>query len=179
MRSIVFLSITLVLAAPAPAQESPSYKLREHVWNAGGNPDGGAVLASPSFRVKLDAIGEGVAGAALGSASYHMDGGFVPAYPPPREVLNLRFANKTTLSWDPERSVGDYDVYRDPLGSLPGSFGVCLQHDIAAQMAVDAGVPGVGSGYFYLVTAENRLDEEGTKGFRSNGTERPNPAPCP
>jgi hypothetical protein len=84
-----------------------------------------------------------------------------------------------TLSWDPERSVGDYDVYRDLLSSLPGNFGACLEHDVPAQTAVDVGIPGVGTGYFYLVTAENRLDEEGTKGFRSNGSERLNPAPCP
>ena len=29
-----------------------------------------------------------------------------------------------------------------------------------------------GEGYFYLVTAENRLDEEGTKGFSHDGPER-------
>lgn len=169
----------LMLTTAVQAQESPSYKLREHVFNAGGNPDGGAVLASAGFHVRLDAVGEGVTGTVLGSLSYRMDGGFVSAYPPPREVRNLRFSSKTTLSWDAERSAGDYDVYREILSTLPGGFGTCLQHDIPAQTAADAGVPGGGTGYFYLVTAENRLDEEGTKGFRSNGTERPNPAPCP
>ena len=171
--------VALVLATASIAQESPSYKLKEHVFNAGGNPDGGAVLVSAGFHVKLDAVGEAVSGSSLGSPSYHMDGGFVLAYPPPGEVRNLRFSNKTTLLWDPERSAGYYDIYRDLLSTLPGNFGACLQHDIAAETAVDAGTPGVGTGYFHLVTAENRLDEEGTKGFRSNGTERGNPAPCP
>ncbi len=168
-----------MLGTVALAQESPSYKLKEHVLDAGGNPDGGVVLASASFHVKLDAIGEGVSGPGLGGPSYHMDGGFVPAYPPPGEVRNLRFSSKTTLLWNPEKSVGDYDIYRDLLSTLPGNFGACLEHDIASETGVDAGTPTAGTGYFYLVTAENRLDEEGTKGFRSNGTERPNPAPCP
>ena len=30
-----------------------------------------------------------------------------------------------------------------------------------------------------LVTARNRLTEEGTKGFTSAGAQRSNPAPCP
>jgi hypothetical protein len=32
---------------------------------------------------------------------------------------------------------------------------------------------------FYLVTGENRLGEEGTKGRTSTGAERVNPTPCP
>ena len=36
-----------------------------------------------------------------------------------------------------------------------------------------------GACLFYLVTARNRLGEEGTKGYRSPGIERPNDAPCP
>ena len=36
-----------------------------------------------------------------------------------------------------------------------------------------------GNGYFYLVTARNRLWEEGTKGSSSAGAQRANPAPCP
>jgi hypothetical protein len=50
---------------------------------------------------------------------------------------------------------------------------------ILTETTTDPDVPSVTTGYFYLVTADNRLDEEGTKGFRSNGTERGNPAPCP
>ncbi len=30
-----------------------------------------------------------------------------------------------------------------------------------------------------LVTARNRLGEEGTRGFRSSGAERPGLSPCP
>ena len=171
--------VVLLLGSVALAQESASYRLKEHVLNAGGNPSGGAVLVSASFHVKLDAIGEGVSGSSLSSAFYLMDGGFVPAYPPPGEVTNLRFSNRTTLLWNPEKSVGDYDLYRALLSTLPGSFGGCLQHDIPTETVADAGTHAAGTGYFYLVTAENRLDEEGTKGFRSTGTERGNPAPCP
>ena len=60
MRRIV-APFALLLVLPVYAQESASFKLTEHVFNAGGNPADGAVLASASFRIKLDAIGESVA----------------------------------------------------------------------------------------------------------------------
>ena len=41
-------------------------------------------------------------------------------------------------------------------------------------------VPGSGdAGFLYLVTAENALDEEGSKGSDSAGVPRGNPVPCP
>ena len=57
-----------LVTSPAIAQASASYKLQEHVLNSGGNPDAGSVLASPGFRIRLDAIGEGVTGPGLASA---------------------------------------------------------------------------------------------------------------
>jgi hypothetical protein len=99
-----------------------------------------------------------------------MDGGFVGSYPPPSEVQRLLFIDKDWLSWDPERSAGDYNVYRDDL---------CLWAAISAPYAPDTDVPPPGSQYSYLVTVENLLDEEGTKGFDSAGDERPNDTPCP
>jgi hypothetical protein len=89
-------------------------------------------------------------------------------------------ADRTTLTWDAEPSIGRYHVYRDALSALPGlGFGVCLDSDVPGTTYVDPGVPGDGAGYFYLVTAVNRLHEEGTKGITSGGAERGNPAPCP
>jgi hypothetical protein len=38
--------------------------------------------------------------------------------------------------------------------------------------ATDPASPPPDSIYFYLVTAENRLGEEGTKGYSSSGVER-------
>ena len=169
---------TLILAAvllafPALAQESASYKLSEHTFNAGGHPADGVVLTSMSYKITLDAIGDSVAGRNLASASYHMDGGFVVGYPPPGEVHGLLFANVERLEWTPERSVGDYNLYRALVSDLSGlGYGACEQQDIPGNTTTDPDpVPG-GGGFFYLVTAENRLDEEGIKGSDSSGTER-------
>ena len=52
----------LVLGAEAQAQQSSSYKVQEHVFNAGGDP-GAAVASSDGYRIKLDALGEGIVGA--------------------------------------------------------------------------------------------------------------------
>ena len=171
----------LAFLAPASAQQSASYKLNESAINSGGDPTGGVSLASASWRIKLDAIGDGILGANLASASFHMDGGFVSAYPPPGEVMNLNVeANARTLTWDPERSVGDYNLYRELVSTLPGlGYGRCSQSALTFTAATDVEVPPVGRCYFYLVTAENRLSEEGTKGFDGAGRERPNPVPCP
>lgn len=135
--------------------------------------------ASASFMVSLDAIGDGVHLAGASSASYQMDAGFVIAYPPPLEVLNLAFTSETTLVWSPEKSVGRYNVYRGLLSSLPGGYGVCLAANVPSESLTDADVPPAGQGFFYLVTAENRLGEEGTKGHDSHGVERVNATPCP
>jgi hypothetical protein len=84
------------------------------------------------------------------------------------------------MTWDPERSVGAYEVYRDALTTLPGGgFGTCFASGLTSEAATEAATPVAGQGWFYLVTARNRLGEEGTKGFQTSGAERPNPAPCP
>lgn len=50
---------------------------------------------------------------------------------------------------------------------------------IEGEQWSDPLAPSAGTGFFYLVTARNRLDEEGPKGFQSLGVEEPNPDPCP
>jgi len=126
----------------------------------------------------LDAIGDGINATGLSSASYGMDAGFPPDYRPPGEVLNLRWTSKTQFGWNPEPSVGKYNTYRGDLGAFTGC-GLCLHGSLSANSDTDAQVPGAGSGYFYLVTAENRISEEGIKGRDSGGTVEPNPTPCP
>lgn len=173
----VFLSGGIL---PAGAQESANYRLKEHVFNAGGHPENGTSMASAHFLIRLDAIGDGAARSGLSSASYKMEAGFIVAYPPPGEVANLRFADTTTLIWQPEPSIGNYALYRALLTALSGgSTGDCSQFGLTGITATDAASPPVGNGFFYLVTARNRLAEEGTKGFDSAGVERPNPLPCP
>jgi hypothetical protein len=176
------IMIVLLLVAPWPAlaQTSASFKLEEHVFNAGGHPLDGTVFTSASFKVSLDAIGDAAPGGGFSGASFHMDGGFVGWYPPPGEVPGLRFTGRDTLAWNPERSVGVYNLYRDLMSNLSGlGYGNCRQKELESETATETDVPPPEDGYFYLVTAVNRLSEEGTKGFDGSGIERPNPAPCP
>lgn len=172
--------LLLIVSAPLLAQTSTSFKLTEHALDAGGHPEEGVVMTSGSFRVTLDAIGESVTGGGLGSASFSLDGGFSAAYPAPGEVSGLLFSDSQTLVWDPERSVGAYNLYRDTITALSGlGYGQCEQQDLEEATATDPDTTPAGDGYFYLVTAENRLAEEGTKGDDGDGSERANPSPCP
>ena len=181
MRTLVPIAIALSLIVPAlsHAQTSASYKLTEWTLNAGGDPRGGVSASSASFRVRLDAIGDPVAGGAAASASFRAGAGFVGNYPPPGEVRGFAFTDKISMVWSPDGSIGSYDVYRDSLSTLPGGFGACFTSGSSVEAAVDAGAPSSGSGWFYLVTAKNRLGEEGTKGIQTSGAERSNAAPCP
>jgi hypothetical protein len=173
MRVPVLILASLVAFLPVLAQQSTSYKLTEHTLNAGGHPAGGTVPSSASYRISLDSIGDGAVKMGMSSASFTMDGSFGACFPPPGEVHGLHFTDPQTLVWDAERSAGDYNLYREPIGSLTGGgYGTCLQQDITGTAATDADPVPSGEGYFYLVTAENRLDEEGTKGTESGGATR-------
>lgn len=144
---------------------------------AGGHPLQGTRMSSASYRISLDALGD-VSGV-RSSASFRLEGGFVSRYAPPGEVKHLGFTTKSHLVWDGERSVGTYNVYRAVLTSLPGTFGGCLAAGVAPPAFDDLAIPGPGTGLAYLVTAENRLREEGTKGTSSNGVRRLNAPACP
>ncbi len=167
--SAAFAAIALLLAP-----SSASYRLTESVLNAGGPPAQGA-----SYRLSLHSIGDAVAATGLSSPSYRLDAGFVPLLPPPGEVRGLRWNTKSDLEWNPEKSVGTYSAYKDTLTTFPGTYGACFATDVTTEGTTDVATPAAGTGWFYLVTAENRLGEEGTKGNRSDGVERGNPAPCP
>lgn len=181
MRRTLLFVLSAALALPPLgllAQTSPSYKNEGHVVNSGGNP--APTLTSTNYQVTLSSIGDGLTGTGMSSSGYTMDGGFVPDYPPPGEVLNLTFSDKTTLGWDPEASVGTYDVYRGTVAGLHGgSYGTCLAHGLTANQGTDTDVPIAGQCLTYLITAENRLYEEGTMGKDSSGATRPNTSPCP
>ena len=175
-RTILTGWTVLILAAaalPALAQTSTSYKLEEHVLNAGGHPSDGAYMSSASFRIKLDSIGEAVVGSGMSSASYGMDASFGAAYPPPGEVPWMWFSDHDTMHWDAEKSAGVYNLYRDLMSNVSGGgYGDCHSAGVSDTTAIDAGTPPGSDGWFYLVTVENRLREEGTKGGDSTGTER-------
>ena len=167
------------VVAPAAAQQSVSFKLNEQIFNAGGRPEQGVVAASASFRMTIDSIGDSVSGLAVAGPSFSIGTGMAGAYPPPGEVLNLSFADPVTLAWGAEKSAGVYNLYRGTVGTLPGTYGSCYQLSLSSNTTMDPGVPPLSQAWFYLVTVENGLWEEGTKGYASNGAERGNPVPCP
>jgi len=180
MKSISILALVALACLPALAQSSASYRVNEQSVNAGGDPRNGIVLAAPSYRVTFDSIGDPLAGAGLTRASTsRIEAGFPAALAPPGEVGGLGFLSSTMLTWSPERTAQSYAVYRSTVDALDESTGDCFAPQVTGEGAIDMSTPAAGSAYFYLVTSRNRLGEEGTKGFRSDGTERANPDPCP
>jgi hypothetical protein len=164
------LTLLFFPGAAAFGQESASYQLKENVQNAGGVPEEGAEMSSASFRLSLDAIGQGVAAPEMTSAGYSAGTGFVPPYPPPGEVQNLRFNDLITLEWDPESSIGSYTLYRGDISSLGSGYGSCAQSGLENPFATEGSQPT--GAYFYIVAAENRLAEEGSLGQDSSGAPR-------
>lgn len=185
MRRLWVLSLAL-LAPAALGQASANYSLTENVFDEGGVPESGTVMISPIYRISSASLGEAAvgigleSGSAFGSGAYGMDSGFVSSFPPPGEVHDLRLPDSDTLVWAPDKSIGFYNLYRDLLTNLAGmGYGSCEQHGITEETTTDPDTPPDTDGFFYLVTAHNRLDEEGTKGSSSAGDQRPNPDPCP
>ncbi len=166
----------LLLSGVVLAQTSTSFKLEEYTLNAGGTPSQGMELTSTSFRITLASIGDGVVATGLSGSSFEVDVGFDAAYRPPGEVAAtcgasgepcLVFTDSETLTWPAEPSAGVYNLYRDDTSN---GFGDCEEQDIAGTTATDTATPT--TAFFYLATVENRLAEEGTKGFQGNATER-------
>jgi hypothetical protein len=159
-----------------PAQTSANYQNKEHVINNGGNP--APALISTNYQITLSSIGDSLSGTGMSSAGYQIDGGFEGAYPPPGEVLNLLFTGKTTFQWTTESSVGTYNVYRGNVANLASGYGSCFTQGLTVTNAIDAADPSPGQCFFYLITAENMITEEGTMGNNSSGAKRTNASPC-
>ena len=174
------LRLRLTFAAGVQAQESASFRLSEFALNSGGHPADGVSMSSTSFRISLDALGQGVSGLGLAGGGFSLEGGFVPPYVPPGEVATILFTAQATLDWEPAPAASAYNLYR---GELPVSgspeYGTCTQPDLATPVAVDSEAPVAGAGFIYLVTAVNRLHEEGTRGFDTEGVERNDTELCP
>ena len=170
-KALVLGGLLLLAVGAASAQQSTSFTLEEHVFNAGGHPQAGTVPTSASFQITLDSIGDNAVATGLNSASFQLDSGFPTAYPPPGEVEGLELTDNVTLVWNIEKSIGSYNLYKDLLSSLSTlNYGTCTQEAIADETTTDVAVPTSGNGFFYLVTAENKLTEEGTKGACVDGT---------
>ena len=167
----------ILLVSPLWSQTSTNYILEENTFNSGGDPLNGTVLNSTNYSITLDAVGDGLVGYGLASVSYNSDCGFDSWYPPPQEVINLKFLDTTTLVWDADPATGVYNVYRGLISSLSSGYESCLQGNSQGETYTDSSTYN-GEAYFYLITSENRIDEEGSLGFDSSGTERTN-TPCP
>ncbi len=163
----VWVTAFLFVGGAAVAQTSSSYNLEEHSLNSGGNPANGATPSSTSYQLSIDAIGT-INARGLSSASFMLDAGFVGAYPPPVEVINLIFTGNNDFEWDPFPGIGTYNVYRGVIGNFDPGYGACSQTGLTTNSASD-GDPISSPGFFYLVTTENRLAEEGTKGSNDLG----------
>jgi len=165
------------------AQQSASFALEGTTLNEAGRPENGTLAQSGSFQITLDAVGEALPAFDAVSASFNLSGGVVGAYAPSAEVQALGFVSAggaaPALAWAPLPTAVRYDVYRGATGSLPGSFGACLASNLASTSYNDAAAPLPKTGFFYLVTGENRLGEEGTKGYQSNGAVRTAAPACP
>ena len=99
----------------------------------------------------------------------------------PGEVENILWDFNFRMTWDAEPSAVEYHVYRDDLASLSyQAFGTCrddldpLRTDTQLD---DLAEPTPGTGWFYLVTADDGSNE-GTLGFAMTA-ERSNFTPCP
>ena len=161
-RKILFTLLLMSAALLIRAQQSANYKIDQSTFNNGGNPS--PVLTSSSYQVTLDCVGDGLAATGLSSSSYGIDSGTPADDRPPGEVTNLLFTNITTMTWNPEPSVGSYNLYSGDVTTLPGTYGTKSQSGIASPTTTDSQTPASGHCLFYLVTATNRVGEEGPKG---------------
>jgi hypothetical protein len=179
--AIVFSMLALLPASAdrLAAQESAHFRLHEAVFNAAGHPAQALTMTSGSWRLSLDALGDGLADASLSSPSFTLGAGMIASHPAPGEVGLLRYLDQQRLAWTGAPSAGDYDLYRGVLARPQIDFGTCLQSGIVGTTATDPAVPPTLTGWFYLVTVRNDLGEEGTLGHTSAGSVRPNTAPCP
>lgn len=177
--SAAALTLALWCTPFSQAQSSTSFEIDGAVLNGGGRPEQGTTAQSTSYSVRTDAIGEAFSAVAMSSPSFQLSSGFLPGYAPVGEVGGLVFFNKDQLAWLITPNAASYSGYRDAISTLPGNYGACAVTDLASPDWFDPTVPSAGTGLFYLVTAVNRIGEEGTKGFTSSGAVRSNVSPCP
>ena len=113
-------------------------------------------------------VGIGVVGLAVGIAH-----GAVPGEVPPDAVFA---SDRVTLTWSAVPGATGYDVYA---GTSPAaSDHACRVYATPATSAVLAEEPSSPGGLLYFLIAARNTEGVGTLGSASDGTPRPNPAPC-
>lgn len=176
----LMLGVAVLAALPCLAQSSASYQVNGSSINCGGDPQNGVVLASPSFRVTLDAIGNTFAGRQLTSEDYVVCINLPQIVKPPTEVQGFSLTSTTAMSWNANATAYGYQVYRGLISDLPLSYGSCITpQEVFVTEVTDTEIPAPGQCFFYLVVARNILDEEGTLGTDSAGNERHAAVQCP
>ena len=132
--------------------------------------------AAPLFRGFASRRRDGLARMDLG-AYERINAGLVPG-----DVPNLRWSNKTVVTWGTEPTAVEYHVYRDTLPTLRyGHFATCqdgLDNNRTDLTFSDPQLPASGQGFSYLITAEDGAGNEGTLGL-ARCAERSNFIPCP
>lgn len=172
---LAYSLIASIASAAHAGSRSASFNLSDAAFDGGVRP-----AASVSFKITNPALGSGLESTVFASASFHIDSGFAASYLPPAEIAGIRWSDRTTLEWNADRSIGSYALYRNRLSTLAAANGGdCLVSDLTSETSTDSELPGAGNGYFYLVTARNRLGEESTRGYGSDGGERLGGAACP
>ena len=84
----------------------------------------------------------------------------------------------TTVFWARGREGHVSNVYRGTVGAGTWVYDhTCFASEVPGISVIDAGVPAIGSGYYYLVSAENTCGESGV-GDDSSGVPRPAVPPC-
>ena len=125
---------------------------------------------------QLDYDGTGLAIRDIGAYEHRNDARV------PGVVTHLRWTTKTRLAWDAEPAASEYHVYRDSLSSLSYTrFGECQDEfdpNRTDEQLDDFDEPTPGTGFFYLITAEDALGAEGSLGD-ATCTERSLFGPCP
>ncbi len=93
----------------------------------------------------------------------------------PAPIPGFGFTNKTTLSWTADPSATDYDMVRGNLSALPvgpgGGDEVCFGN-VAGTSTSDAALPGVSTGFWYLVRGQNACTTPGSYGNNGQGMQR-------
>jgi len=94
----------------------------------------------------------------------------------PGDVRGLGLSG-TTLSWTAATGADAYSIRRGDLSALAGGFGDCLAEGVAATSYSDGAVPAVGSGFFYLIQAQNYDCGLGPLGYDADEVERADGGP--
>jgi hypothetical protein len=104
--------------------------------------------------------------------------------PAPGESSGVGAPNKTTYTWAATAGATGYDVVRGSTAAFPvgpgGGDETCLG-PVASPSVTDAGVPAVGSGYFYIIRAKNACGNGpyGNEGFHGAPASPRTTTTCP